>query len=56
MVTYQRMEETDLQKLYDFAAPIWKECYRDVLPLGRLICLRINISISKTPGNLRRRV
>lgn len=36
MVTYQTMEESDLQTLYDFAAPIWKECYRDVLPLGQI--------------------
>lgn len=36
MVTYQAMTEDELKQLYDFAAPIWKECYHDVLPEGQI--------------------
>ena len=36
MVTYKKMEDADLRQLYDFAAPIWKECYKEVLPAGQI--------------------
>ena len=36
MVTYKPMEDSDLRQLYAFAAPIWEECYRDVLPAGQI--------------------
>lgn len=36
MVTYHSMSENELEQLYDFAAPIWKECYHGVLPEGQI--------------------
>ena len=36
MVSYQPMTEDDLRELYDFAAPIWRECYKEVLPAGQI--------------------
>ena len=36
MITYKPMEDDDLRQLYEFAAPIWKECYAEILPAGQI--------------------
>ncbi|MBR4888362.1 MAG: GNAT family N-acetyltransferase [Clostridia bacterium] len=36
MITYKPMEDNDLRQLYEFAAPIWKECYAEILPAGQI--------------------
>lgn len=36
LIEYVCMNESDLRSLYDFAAPIWFECYKDVLQHGQI--------------------
>lgn len=35
-VTYQAIEENELKQLFQFAAPIWRECYRGIIPAGQI--------------------
>ena len=36
MISFCEMSESDLLNLYDFATPIWFECYKDVLEYGQI--------------------
>lgn len=36
MIEFKEMSDTELQTLYDFASPIWFECYSGVLEHGQI--------------------
>ncbi len=36
MTSYRVMDDRDLKNLYAFAAPIWRECYKGVIPDGQI--------------------
>ena len=32
MITYKKIDIKELKELYDYATPIWKECYKEMIP------------------------
>lgn len=36
MIDFREMSDESLRTLYEFAAPIWFECYKDVLEYGQI--------------------
>jgi hypothetical protein len=39
MIEYREMKDAELRRLYDFAAPIWRECYAGILEEGHIALL-----------------
>lgn len=32
MITYKKIDNKELKELYDYATPIWNECYSEMIP------------------------